>query len=1795
MAGKQVNLNQSVDFVNKYLSDLGINKTVTSKDVMSIFNSLEKNEDGTIDTTDFALAVANKYGDNEYTELEDEYLEAWEEFANADGNKDSVSMNDILAGGEAGEAEAAEGSGAGYPEGAGSLTTSGDLKSTIQPANITGNESSSELEASRSEALSKLSELQSQKDNNEAVKSAQEAVDKAKEAYDTAMEDFKENEAELFKQIEELNKNKEEKDKAISDKKSVIDGIKTEVSAKESEISTAKGELSSLVEPNQADFAQEAEDGSVTYPGYEEALAAYEEQKQALEEKIAALEDELTDLQTKLASEEEALATLEEEALNIDSEIFTAMQSEEMQNNEYARAVNDALQAYYDAKDNVIAVKNNETAQIDADIAQLRKNITAYDTAIDAAKEKESQEEKAEEVTKEAAKETSQEGAKAQSEEIQDEEEVKAEETDPEKEKECEVDPIGVNGEDGVTYDFIKDDGDFDTVSDLLGSSDLGIQELTNLNTDGDNVITGEELAAGNIKVVRTDAEGNQTLVSIDDLETELGGNISIDISSINNESEENQDFSVNVVDDKGDVTATFGGYSTFETSASLAARYGVANDLQNAEETFSSLSNFYESLQAQGNGGYSKSEWEKLMGKSYGDSYALRGLIDVVGSIYGEDSEIYQLLNELPNKMSVDLKKCEKYIAVNDKENETKPGVGDIVFTDEANGSNPHSGIIVEIKIDESGNTTYVVAEANSAVSNGGQGVALREYNLGGNGKAIRGFIPVDQEPAPETDSKLPEGWSEENGVIKDDENNTLLAVDYEEIENNGWTVDENGIIKDSEGNEIGKTAIVKQDTDNDGAEDDVTSYYMHIQAVNEEDIANNGYTIENGVIKDSDGNEIGKAITTSKDVDNDGIEDDVTSYYVYGKAQEEEASKTPEEEQSTEHAVSSSELKENYPGYIISDDKILDADGNEIGRIEETIQDITGDGFTDKITQYYLYDAVTAQEPVSSSQTPEEEALSEKIAALASEDEDIANAAWEALNITEETPVDDLLELSAAYDDVHGEGAFLERAKDVFGSTYYDSIMERINKGYSDDVANADYNTRLSDGTEVGDVIANLKDNEGAWTEEFFESLSDKDVAILAKVYGIEPFKAAIELYLGNKTDFSIINEKLNALPILTQGNGSGDPAETGKVGDPADAGKVEDPTEFSERFKDITNPNALGYINQISEIEANIAELKEQGMDSYIYEEQKNISGILDEALKDDTVSVEDRMKIMVGISEKYNDIVIDYLHELKYSECDSVIDMVEQCETVEEITAMSDAFAQIYGEGSSANSLSGYLSCNLSNNSEGAQRYVDKILQLCENSTIEDIIKLNTELGTVDTILSLLTGDLEKNAAQNYVNTIIKLYENATPEDISKLNKELDTAGTIQKLLSGDAETNALINLMDKIAANLPDDASNYTNLEDYQLEAYKDTYTTVNGILSAVTNNKIDKGTGLYLLKELTDGDMTSLISKFRGSKKGEQEEYLPVLLDMFTSNFDVKEKTADAQNEPMPGINGETAIEYASQINEAMERMKWYEENEIYPNDHMEQKRQLTELLTDTLKDETVSVQDKIAILDNISDKNSDMVREYLSVYSYPDNAYDFIINMTAQCESIEDINSLSELFGKIYDEGSSANSLNGYILCNLSKNGNSESAQNYVNAIIKLYENATPEEIAGLNTELDTAATIQYLLSGDVETTALVNLMNKIAVNLPDNASAYTDLREKTLKYYQEQYSSIESVLKAVNSGNIDSRLGLYLIKEKYNGDMEALVSDFRSMWRVLGDPQKEYLPVLLSLFEIDLMGTES
>lgn len=186
-------------------------------------------------------------------------------------------------------------------------------------------------------------------------------------------------------------------------------------------------------------------------------------------------------------------------------------------------------------------------------------------------------------------------------------------------------DPIGFTMEDEngqqVQYDFIVDDGNFDSTSDFLGAEGQW-SEMEALNTDGDNTVSADEMAAGNIKAVKTNADGTQEVV---DIKEEFGEDFSIDLASykqggshsaVSNGDHDNDGvadqtllgtFNVNVngqsisgyntLDDVDYLSETFGVSAGEQVNAAAAGSAGVSEDLNIHEEFLETYKAEYEKL----------------------------------------------------------------------------------------------------------------------------------------------------------------------------------------------------------------------------------------------------------------------------------------------------------------------------------------------------------------------------------------------------------------------------------------------------------------------------------------------------------------------------------------------------------------------------------------------------------------------------------------------------------------------------------------------------------------------------------------------------------------------------------------------------------------------------------------------------------------------------------------------------------------------------------------------------------------------------------------------------------------------------------------------------------------------------------------------------------------------------------------------------------------------------------------------------------------------------------------------
>ncbi len=257
-------------------------------------------------------------------------------------------------------------------------------------------------------------------------------------------------------------------------------------------------------------------------------------------------------------------------------------------------------------------------------------------------------------------------------------------------------DPIGFTlgeGEDQVRYDFIKDDGNFDTTSDLLGAQD-NWAEMQALDTDGDNTVSAEELEAGGIKAVKTDAEGNQSTVSFAE---EFGEDFSIDLNSY---AEGGAHSAIDTSTGEQELLGTFNlniggesvsGYNTLDDIDFLQENYGITNDIdlgetgEIAEEATEAIE-YSEDLKPHVNFFETYTEKSKELKKEIADGYSKLGIteeqIEDIDNIAKKEADVkaqafMQTLDEDDEEQAVEEDKADKTEATEEAAEE-QPAVED-------------------------------------------------------------------------------------------------------------------------------------------------------------------------------------------------------------------------------------------------------------------------------------------------------------------------------------------------------------------------------------------------------------------------------------------------------------------------------------------------------------------------------------------------------------------------------------------------------------------------------------------------------------------------------------------------------------------------------------------------------------------------------------------------------------------------------------------------------------------------------------------------------------------------------------------------------------------------------------------------------------------------------------------------------------------------------------------------------------------------------------------------------------
>ncbi len=587
---------------------------VSGSDLAKIMKDAEKDKSGNVSPADFLDSASKFYNSDKLKDTEEDFTEAWNSVAGFDGDKSSLSDEDIKnigtgasadagapnrgasSGASGGGASGNSGASAGASRRGGMPDADSGINSSIskvEPADITGSETSSELRSGRSDALSQLAEAQNQKQNNEAVNEAKEQVETDKEAYDKAVEEMSSEDEQIQAQIDDIQERKSGNDSAVSEQKSAIDGLNSDIDGKNSEISGLNSQLSSLVRPSESDYTvtdPETGESKVDSEAYSTAMEEYEAQKSELESQIASAEDELADLESQLADAESQLTELEQQGNEIDQEISELLQSEDGEKIQNSNAVQDAMKTYNDSRRNLNLTEQAQTAGLDANIMQLQENITAYDEAIKTKEQEEAQN------TQNVQEDDN------QNDNIQETQDTSGQqETDEEnsksgkKDDESTTDPVEISLS-GQNYTLVKENGeDFDSVDDFLGSE--GIDEITALDDNDDGIVTFSELESGGISLVNKDTREEAEISDVIGKDSMDTGIKTDDIDKEAYEEGKNQTLifnseTVDTADDNGKKSEAFiDGHVSFEDAQKLASEYGIKdkkgsyiNELSNSE-----------------------------------------------------------------------------------------------------------------------------------------------------------------------------------------------------------------------------------------------------------------------------------------------------------------------------------------------------------------------------------------------------------------------------------------------------------------------------------------------------------------------------------------------------------------------------------------------------------------------------------------------------------------------------------------------------------------------------------------------------------------------------------------------------------------------------------------------------------------------------------------------------------------------------------------------------------------------------------------------------------------------------------------------------------------------------------------------------------------------------------------------------------------------------------------------------------------------------------------------------------
>ena len=352
---------------------------ITDAELKEILEEADKNEDGLIDLQEYKDAFLTL---EEYSNLEEEFLEAFEAIAQMDGEEETISETDITKAIEElekieQETETTQTSG-GSSDYSGSYTPRNNDKT--QTTDLTSKDLPA-LQSERSQVLSDIGSKRSEKE--QAVAAANVDVASKQTAYDNATKAFQD----LVKQKMETEQTTneyaqevvilEDQKTAVNEEISTQEGL---ISDTNSTISALRGDLSSLSEPpktisytNEETKETETKDNPA-YQQYLDRKAALEQELAAAEAELANQEEKLESLKSDLKDTEDSLQAAMEKYIAIEEEAGTLTDAEVTAKEN----IDIAKEAYDEAYGQVDEIESTFDKEIDA----LQEQLIAYNDAI---------------------------------------------------------------------------------------------------------------------------------------------------------------------------------------------------------------------------------------------------------------------------------------------------------------------------------------------------------------------------------------------------------------------------------------------------------------------------------------------------------------------------------------------------------------------------------------------------------------------------------------------------------------------------------------------------------------------------------------------------------------------------------------------------------------------------------------------------------------------------------------------------------------------------------------------------------------------------------------------------------------------------------------------------------------------------------------------------------------------------------------------------------------------------------------------------------------------------------------------------------------------------------------------------------------------------------------------------------------------------------------------------------------------------------------------------------------------